>query len=41
MSTDSETSGKYALLLYMDIQFQNTFQKNTESLNTHHKHSYK
>jgi hypothetical protein len=41
MSRDNETSGKGALLLYMDIQFENTFQKNNECLNTYYKHSYK
>lgn len=41
MSGDSETSGKRALLWYMDIQFENTFQKNTKCLNTHDRHSYK
>ena len=41
MSRDNETSGKHALLLYMDIQFGNTFQQNTVYLKTHYKHSYK
>lgn len=41
MSRDSETSGKCALLLYMDIELEKTFQKKNACLNTHYKHSYK
>jgi hypothetical protein len=41
MSRESETLKKHTLLLYMDIQFENTFQINNECLNTHHKHFYK